>query len=134
MTASPSRRAVPKWAWQRLSVAERRVQWEGLVEWVEELRRDYAPDVELPPCWPLHEALRAELALLWYWRQAIDNDPLNPAQGVRWHTSLYSSADAWRKLATCRHEDESRHVSAIRRAWTRDADRFVQAAIDRARI
>jgi hypothetical protein len=131
--AAPGPQPVPRWDWARLPGLARKEEWTGLIAWVEELQRDQGSGVELQACWPLHEALRAELAFLWYWRRAIDNDPASPAGGVQWHASLQSSADAWRVLATCHHEQDSRPVLMARNSWLRDVDRYVGEALERAR-
>ncbi|GAA0572623.1 hypothetical protein HPO96_17895 [Kribbella sandramycini] len=103
----------PAWVWEGLGAEERAVRWGGLAEWVEWVEEAYAPWVVLPPCWPVHEGLRVELAMFWYWHRWVVGSAVNPADGVRWHNELRRSAVAWKELATCRHEPPVRHHGQI---------------------
>lgn len=119
----------PPWAWSRLASDVRQAELEGLTSFVEGLVEDYGDWLELPECWPRHQALRAELAFLWYWHRALSLDASDPSQGVRWHSSLRASALAWRALSSCRHEEESEMTKSLRRAWRDAASRYVAQAL-----
>ena len=86
--------------------------------------------MDLPACWPLHEALRSELAFLWYWHRSLYADPADPSQGIRWHSSLHSSSQAWWRLASCRHEGESAYAGMLGREWNSRLEHFVEQAVE----
>ncbi len=124
--ADEQRPRLPHWNWRELSERQRREEIEELAEWVADLQEAYGRWVRVPPCWPLHRALRAELAIFWYWRERLDESPdALPEEAVRWHQSLRVSAQAWAEAyGGCRHEslgevDERRDKNAARLAATR---------------
>ncbi|GAA1603376.1 hypothetical protein GCM10009789_66720 [Kribbella sancticallisti] len=103
----------PPWVWDELTEEVREQSWQRLAEWVGWLEDAYSPWVMLPPCWPVHEGLRTELTMFWYWHRWLTTAAVNPIDGVRWHNDLRRSALAWRELANCRHEPPVAHHSQI---------------------
>lgn len=95
----------PPWVWDQLDEETRRDTWQRFAQWVDWLQETYEPWLVLPPCWPLHEALRVELAMFWYWHRYVMTSTANPPEGVRWHNEFRRSAAAWRELANCSHEE-----------------------------
>ena len=139
LDGGPLPRARPPWDWSAFT----REQWlrelERLGEWVDWLQQAYRV-VELPRCWPCHEGLRRELALLWYWwlelhEPRAPEEPVTAAEGAQWHDHLRQAAATWREYyAGCSHEnlkvDEIKHpldrLAAERRpymdvAWRQQA-------------
>jgi hypothetical protein len=117
---------LPPWNWREMSEQERSDELEELAEWAARLQEAYGRWVRLPPCWPLHRALREELMAFWYWRQRLDEAPdAAPEEAVRWHQSLRASAQVWAEsYGGCRHEslsevDERRDEHTARLAGTR---------------
>ncbi len=96
----------PPWNWSRLAAPERQAALADLADWVVDLQEAYGRWVRLPPCWPCHRGLRAELAAFWYWRQHLDRSPTAAAdEAVRWYQALRLSAQAWAEAyGGCRHE------------------------------
>lgn len=94
------------WTWEHLSPAQQRDVWGRFVGWVERLRLTYMTVVRLPPCWARHDELVNELRLFWYWDMTLQAGG-RPDEAIRWHNELRHSAEAWRKLANCDHEDPS---------------------------
>jgi hypothetical protein len=125
---APEERTRPPWDWRSLTSEEFEREVEALVSWVGWLETTYAPWVELPPCWPLHESLRNELALFWYRHRYVYGAAGDPAEGIRWHQDLRSSAAAWHALSGCEHRAPLRHQQALddrRRVQVRSALRRV---------
>lgn len=117
---------LPPWNWSELTEQERQEELEELAEWVADLQEAYGRWVRLPPCWPLHRALREELVVFWYWRERLDDSPdVPPEEAVRWHQSLRASAQVWAEsFGGCRHEslsevDERRDEHMARLTATR---------------
>ena len=100
---------LPPWNWRELSADDRRDELEELAQWVADLQEAYGRWVSLPPCWPLHRALREELMAFWYWRERLDESTdAAPEEAVRWHQSLRASAQVWAEsYGGCRHESLS---------------------------
>jgi len=78
----------PRW-WAARASSE---DWNNLVEWVDQLNGDYSllGDYAIPPCWPAHPGVVAELAGLWRsWIHAVINDARAKKQGssdlTAWH-------------------------------------------------
>lgn len=119
------------WVWDRHGDELYRRSWERFAEWVAWLESAYAPWVLLPPCWPAHTGLAAELKLFWYWHRWTQTGQASPADAVRWHSELRHAASAWRELATCSHEPPVRHRQAIARDRRRRTKDFVDRAMRR---
>lgn len=95
--------ATTEWDWARLDIGERERRWDALVAWTGWLQEHYAAWVTLPPCWPRHEALRAELEFFRSWHAQLLDDG-DGSEGVSWHASLRAAATAWKDLADCEHD------------------------------
>jgi hypothetical protein len=119
----------PPWDWASLEPRQRALELERLGDWVRALRDDYRAWVNLPDCWPLHEPLRSELAFFWYWQREILGVRNRAAEGVHWHEELRRSADAWRRLSTCRHEERETPgvLSARDRSTVREREHLREA-------
>jgi hypothetical protein len=115
----------PPWVWDGLGDEVRGAAWNGLAAWVDWLEEAYAPWVMLPPCWPVHEGLRTELTMFWYWHRWVMSAAVNPIDGIRWHNELRRSAVAWRELSTCRHETPVAHHNQIMAARLAKRDEFL---------
>ena len=118
----------PPWVWDDLTPEVRAESWRRLAEWVEWLEEAYGTWVVLPPCWPVHEGLRTELTMFWYWHRWVSTAAVNPIDGVRWHNELRRSAQAWRELATCQHEPPVRHHQQLLQANRARRDHFLAQA------
>ncbi len=118
----------PPWVWDDLTDEVRAESWRKLAEWVEWLEEAYATWVTLPPCWPVHEGLRTELAMFWYWHRWVSTAAVNPIDGVRWHNEMRRSAQAWRELAACQHEPPVRHHQQMLLANRARRDQFLVRA------
>ena len=119
----------PPWVWTDKPADNLARTWKDFAAWVEWLENAYAPWVLLPACWPAHEGLQAELRMFWYWHRWIQRKAANPIDGVRFHQELRRSAQAWRELSGCRHDDPMPHRLQIRADELRRRDSFVAAAI-----
>jgi hypothetical protein len=97
------------WVWDQEDSEVYRAKWEHLAEWVNWLQEAYQPWVVLPPCWPVHDGLCAELKLFWYWHRWTLGGSATPVDAIRWHSDLRHSATAWRELAACTHDAPLRH-------------------------
>jgi len=116
----------PPWNWKALPEAQRDEELEDLAEWVADLQEAYGRWVRLPNCWPLHRALREELAVFWYWRQWTDGSlEATAEEAARWHQSLRASAQVWSEaFGGCTHRslgevDERRDDRSARLAAAR---------------
>ncbi|MET7281898.1 hypothetical protein ABZS29_26940 [Kribbella sp. NPDC005582] len=118
----------PPWVWDEKEPHEREGNWDKLAAWVAWLEEAYAPWVLLPPCWPVHEGLRTELTMYWYWHKWVMSTAVNPIDGVRWHNEIRRSASAWRELATCRHEPPVAHHGQIMAARLVKRDEYLAQA------
>ena len=94
------------WWWDDLDDDERAQNWQGLAWWVDWLVDAYSPWVVLPPCWALHEGIATELKVFWNWHALAIKVESSPADAIRWHQELRTSATAWRELANCKHEPQ----------------------------
>lgn len=124
--------AAPRWNWTDLSSEEYRERLEDLAGWVAWLVDSYGEWVELPPCWPVHEALRAELSFFCYWNRRIMRLGRDPSEGLRWHLNLRAAAVQWRSLSACRHEPEA--SAARRRRDQRRAAVLAHAAMAQSEL
>jgi hypothetical protein len=97
--------AASEWDWAALAQSERDQRWRRLSAWVIWLQEHYSAWVKLPPCWPLHEALRSELEFLRAWHDGLIENG-DGAEGLSWHSSMRSSAAAWAELSDCKHSDQ----------------------------
>lgn len=93
-----------EWDWTGLGPHELELRWRRLARWTDWLQEHYGHWVKLPACWPLHEALRAELEFLRSWHHQILDDG-DGSEGLSWHNSLRTAAASWMVLADCRHEE-----------------------------
>jgi hypothetical protein len=101
------------WDWNGLDSAGYQGRLRDLASWVSWLVGTYEDWVELPPCWPLHESLRAELAFFCYWHRRIARIGRDPSEGIRWHLSMRLAATRWRAVGACRHEEPSSHMAQL---------------------
>ncbi|GAA3768587.1 hypothetical protein GCM10022225_63940 [Plantactinospora mayteni] len=119
------------WAWDDATDEAYEDLWARFVRWVDWVEREYAPWVVLPPCWPVHEALRFELTLLWYAHDAALYRSTDPISGIQWHVDLRNAANAWRALATCDHREPSPEQRRIEQARRDRRDEFAAEAMTR---
>lgn len=124
-------RRPPPWAWGHLAAEERSERWKALALWVGWLEESHSPWIALPPCWALHEGLREELKVFWYWHQWSVGRAANPVDAVRWHQELRRSAEAWRQLSTCAHESPLPQHQMIVAHRQQQASRYVAEAVER---
>jgi hypothetical protein len=108
-----SEQKTPPWVWDGLSDDLHEETWRRFAEWVSWLTEAYEPWVVLPDCWSVHEGLRVELSMFWYWHRVLMTASVNPVDGVRWHAELRRAAGSWRELAGCQHEPPIRHSQAL---------------------
>ena len=57
----------------------------------------------------------------------------NPADAIRWHQELRTSATAWRELSTCKHEPELVQLTRSRSAAEKKHTAYMAQAMDRDR-
>lgn len=115
-----------EWDWSSLSHAELDRRWRTLASWVRWLQDNYAPWVKLPPCWPRHEALRAELEFFRAWHVQLLEDG-DATEGTSWHSALRSAASAWMEVVDCEHDSQFTRRSG--RGDTEQARRHLQEAL-----
>lgn len=124
----------PLWVWDDLPDDVYVGLWREFAAWVAWLEDTYGAWVTLPPCWPLHEALRTELTMFWYWHGEIMSTEQNPVAGISWHNDLRNSAVAWRELAGCDHEEPIRYHRQLAEDRRRRHSEFLERAIGEARV
>lgn len=122
---------LPPWVWDELSAEDHEATWREFSAWVGWLEQEYGTWVRLPPCWPLHEALRAELAMFWYWHGDVMTVVDDPVTGIAWHNDLRQSALAWQQLADCDHEEPIRYHRQLAEQRRVRHERFLGQAITR---
>jgi len=123
----------PLWVWDGLPDDQYVVLWREFAAWVAWLEDAYGTWVKLPPCWPLHEALRTELSMFWYWHNEIMTTEQNPVTGIAWHNDLRNSALAWQELAGCAHEEPIRYHHELADARRQKHGAFLEQAIRQRR-
>lgn len=123
--------ALPLWVWSDLSPEDYEQTWREFSSWVGWLEQEYASWVRLPPCWPLHEALRVELAMFWYWHGDVMTTVDDPVTGIAWHNDLRQSAQAWQQLADCDHEEPIRYHRQLAEQRRARHQQFLGQAIAR---
>lgn len=126
-------REPPPWVWDNLPPEVHQRRWQNLVAWVQWLEEAYAPWVILPPCWPAHEGLLAELILFWCWHDWLMHEETDPVAGLRWHAELRRAADAWRQLSTCDHRPPGPEQEQVVAAERARRDQFVAEAMTRTK-
>jgi hypothetical protein len=120
----------PPWNWTDRDREQKKILWKQLSDWVNWLEHAYDTWVQLPPCWALHEGLCTELRIFWYWHKLVMKAQSDPAQAVRWHRELRTSAHAWSLLANCAHEPQLRQLDAMAEQRAQQVASFTHAAID----
>ena len=93
----------PQFDWKALSPMKREELLHALAAWVDWLQQTYETWVKLPPCWPEHEALRAELMFF----KVMHEEAMHSQggyEGVNWHAMMRNAAQQWEQLASCKHE------------------------------
>lgn len=113
------------WAWDTLSDDAHAQAWRDLDAWVGWLQRAYSPWVVLPPCWPVHEGLAAELRVYWYWHDWLMAESGSAAEAAGWHAELRRAAEDWRALAGCTHEPPIRPHARLAQERRDRHDAFV---------
>lgn len=121
--------APPLWVWDGLDDELYQGLWREFAAWVRWLEDAYGTWVELPPCWPLHEALREELRLFWYWHTELMTTEDSPVTGIAWHNDLRQSAQAWRELASCEHAEQLRYHRQLAEQRRSRHEGFLEQAI-----
>ncbi len=78
--------------WHSLSVPDRELAWDRMIDWVVWLHDRYELSIEerLPPCWPDHPGIVEELWALMIWRTEIYNRAARAAGDMAhsWHREL----------------------------------------------
>jgi len=78
--------------WHSLSVPDRELAWERLIDWVVWLHDRYELSIEerLPPCWPDHPGIVEEVWALMIWRTEIYNRAARAVGDMAhsWHREL----------------------------------------------
>lgn len=126
--AGPVADGLAPWSWDDYEPGEVAVEFARLVEWVEALRLRYKSTVRLPACWPRHPELVDELKLFWVWDLML-RAARHPEEAIRWHGELRRSAEAWRRLANCDHEEPSDIDREIAEKRRRDVQHHLQLAL-----
>jgi len=121
------------WWWDDLDDDERAQNWQGLAWWVDWLVDAYSPWVALPPCWALHEGIATELKVFWNWHALAIKVESSPADAIRWHQELRTSATAWRELANCKHEPQLVQLSTVSQRRREKASAYIAQAVERDR-
>jgi hypothetical protein len=120
---------LPAWNWSQLTGQDFERNLRDLAAWVQRMETDYGEWLQLPPCWPLHVGVREELALFWYWHRYAQRVAETPYEGVRWHHEFRAAADAWRSIASCKHEEPVRYRAELEKREAELGAQFLERAV-----